>query len=114
MRLTREQADILNKLEVGQGIVKLAGRYPEPFPIVIPYFDIGRYVSDDEVDDLMRPVLDAFDKAKQQLFDDKKIGKLHSVHYKSTLIKVAIDLESLAHSLRHFAKENKKKEDNGL
>ena len=60
MRLTREQADVLNKLEVGQGIVKLAGRYPEPFPIVMPYFYIGRYVSDSEVDDLMRPVLDAF------------------------------------------------------
>ena len=74
---------------------------------------INAYFLEQEIKQL-QPVLDAFDKAKQQLFDDKKIGKLHSVHYKSTLIKVAIDLESLAHSLRHFAKENKKKEDNGL
>ena len=60
MRLTREQADVLNKLEVGQGIVKLAGRYHEPFPIVMPYFPIDRYVSDSEVDEFMRPILDAF------------------------------------------------------
>lgn len=60
MRLTKDQADLLNKLEVGQGVVKLAGRYPEPFPIVMPYFNIGRYVSDSEVDNFMGPILDAF------------------------------------------------------
>ena len=60
MRLTREQADMLNKLEVGQGIVKLAGRYPEPFPIVLPNVHIEAYLSDAEVDRKMKQTIDGF------------------------------------------------------
>ena len=54
MRLSKDQADYLGRQDVGQAVVKLAGRYPEPFPIVIPHFPIQRYISDDEVDNHMR------------------------------------------------------------
>lgn len=60
MRLTKEQADLLNKLEVGQGIVKLAGRYPEPFPIILPDVHIETYISDAEIDKRMKPILESF------------------------------------------------------
>ncbi|MBN2224088.1 MAG: ATP-binding protein [Deltaproteobacteria bacterium] len=49
LRLTKEQADYLARLEVGQAVVKLAGRYPDPFVIEIPNVPIDRYVTDDEV-----------------------------------------------------------------
>jgi hypothetical protein len=54
MRLTAEQADFLNKLPVGQGIVKLADRWPEPFHVVIPDFPLERFVTDEEVERHMR------------------------------------------------------------
>jgi len=54
MRLTKEQADFLSKLPVGQGIVKLADRWPEPFHVAIPHVPLQRYVSDEEVQKHMR------------------------------------------------------------
>jgi hypothetical protein len=44
-------ADIINRLEVGEGIIRLAGRYPFPqlltFPLIKP-----KHISDDEIDKL--------------------------------------------------------------
>ncbi len=54
MRLTKEQADFLGKLPVGQGIVKLADRWPEAFHIAIPYLPLERFVTDEEIERHMK------------------------------------------------------------
>ena len=60
MRLNKEQADVIAKLDVGQAVVKLAGRYPEPVLIQIPEFNLERYVSNEEVDEFMEPILKSY------------------------------------------------------
>lgn len=51
MGLDKLQAEVLNKLEVGQAIVKLSGRFPYPmlgqFPFVEP-----KYLNDERIDEL--------------------------------------------------------------
>ena len=49
LNLTGEERDILTKLEVGQAIVKLQGRWPEPFLIEIPKVDIDKGSVSDEL-----------------------------------------------------------------
>ena len=47
-RLSKEQDEYINKLEPGQGIVKLAGRYPHPILATFPYID-PVYISEEEL-----------------------------------------------------------------
>ena len=54
MRLTKDQATYLGAQGIGEGIVKLAGRHPSPFPIAIPHFPIQRTITDQEVANHMR------------------------------------------------------------
>jgi len=49
LNLTGEDRDILTKLEVGQAIVKLQGRWPEPFLVEIPKVDINKGSVTDEL-----------------------------------------------------------------
>ena len=48
LRLSKEQDEIINKLEPGQGIVKLAGRYPHPIFAKFPYVE-PQYISEEEL-----------------------------------------------------------------
>lgn len=49
--LSQKQADIVNRIAVGQGIVKLAGRFPYPVLIDIPEVPPGR-ITDKEIDEI--------------------------------------------------------------
>jgi hypothetical protein len=58
MYLNEDQASMLNKLEVGQAVVKMAGRCPDPFLVEIPKVSYDR-VSDQEVEERMKPILES-------------------------------------------------------
>jgi len=49
LNLNQEQAGLLNKLPQGQGIIKLAGRFPYPHPIRFPFIEPCP-ITDDELD----------------------------------------------------------------
>ena len=51
LRLDPTQAEVLNQLEPGQAIIKLAGRYPKPFAVNFPFIE-PEYISDEELDQL--------------------------------------------------------------
>jgi hypothetical protein len=58
MYLTGDQPSGLNKLEVGHAVVKMAGRYPDPFLIEVPMITYEK-ITDQEVEERMKPVLES-------------------------------------------------------
>jgi hypothetical protein len=61
MLLEGDERDILGSLDVGQAVVKLQGRSPRPFMIVIPEFDIRKGMfTDAMVRERMRDIVEEY------------------------------------------------------
>jgi hypothetical protein len=83
LRLTPEQADVLNKLPVGTGITKLmSDRWPYPFKLEIPFVMKPKYVTDTDVIVRMEPIyknmkvkprIDLLDKLNLRVSDHGRI-----------------------------------------
>ncbi len=49
--LNHQQADLLNQLGPGQGIIKLVGKFPYPVPLNFPYSE-PKYLPEEEIDQI--------------------------------------------------------------
>lgn len=79
MSLKYYERDILTKLKIGDAIVKLQGRYPEPFLIRIPKFPIEKgFVTDEMLRQKMAWFYKEFDKTAQEMGSIQEIGETSS------------------------------------
>ena len=60
MGLNDDQTRFSYHLDVGQAVVKLAGRYTKPFPIQVPHVKFDKDISDNEVENRINSVLPEF------------------------------------------------------
>jgi len=58
MDLSGEEREAITKLERGEWLVKLAGRYTKPFMIKSKDFPVRKDVSDEELRKIMKPVIE--------------------------------------------------------
>ncbi len=61
MGLDKNHEQFAYGLEVGEAVVKLAGKYTRPFPMKAPKVDMDKDVSDYELEEKMKPILAEFD-----------------------------------------------------
>jgi energy-coupling factor transporter ATP-binding protein EcfA2 len=66
MDLNEEERDAIIKLERGEWLVKLAGRYTKPFLIKTKDFPLKKDVSDEEIKQRMKPVLEKIRKHPEE------------------------------------------------
>ena len=66
MDLNEEERDAITKLERGEWLVKLAGRYTKPFMIKTEDFPLKKDVSDEEIKQRMKPVLEKIRKHPEE------------------------------------------------
>jgi len=66
MDLNEEERDAIIKLERGEWLVKLAGRYTKPFMIKTEEFPLKKDVSDEEIKQRMKPVLEKIRKHPEE------------------------------------------------
>jgi hypothetical protein len=64
MDLDEDEREALTKLERGEWLVKLAGRYTKPFMIRSRNFPLEKNVSDEELKERMKPVIEELSEAK--------------------------------------------------
>jgi GTPase SAR1 family protein len=67
MDLNEEERDAITKLERGEWLVKLAGRYTKPFMIKTEDFPLKKDVSDEEIKQRMKPVLEKIRKRPEEV-----------------------------------------------
>jgi len=72
----KERKELFSQLEVGQGIVKLAERYNQPFLLKVPYSDMRKEtLSDEDVATRMQCLVNGFEVEK---YEDEFLGQLRS------------------------------------
>ncbi|MDW8034029.1 MAG: DUF87 domain-containing protein [Nitrososphaerota archaeon] len=71
MDLSEEEREVITKLERGEWIVKLAGRYTKPFMIKTEDFPLKKNLSDEELTRRMQPVLEKL-KFREKPTETKK------------------------------------------
>ncbi|MEM5853684.1 MAG: DUF87 domain-containing protein [Candidatus Aenigmatarchaeota archaeon] len=71
MDLSEEEREVLTKLERGEWLVKLAGRYTKPFMIKTEDFPLKKDVNDQKLSERMQPVLEKL-KVKEKPVESKK------------------------------------------
>jgi hypothetical protein len=69
MNLSEDEKEALTKLERGEWLVKLAGRYVKPFTIRTEDFPVEKNVSDEELRQKMRPIIESLMKASREKFE---------------------------------------------
>lgn len=77
MNLSDEEREAISKLEVGEWLIKLAGRYVKPFTIKSEDFPLEKNVSDEEVKARMKPLIERlYRKFGEGSRDEKPEAKL--------------------------------------
>jgi energy-coupling factor transporter ATP-binding protein EcfA2 len=66
MDLNEEERDAITQLERGEWLVKLAGRYTKPFMIKTEDFPLKKDVTDEEIKQRMKPVLEKIRKHPEE------------------------------------------------
>ena len=79
MNLTPDQIEACGHLEVGEAVVKIAGRYTSPFPVKMPDYPIQKDVSDEEIAERMNPIL------KELNLQVVKCNKKKNLSFKKTV-----------------------------
>jgi len=74
MNLSEDEREAITKLERGEWLVKLAGRYVKPFTIRTEDFPIEKNVSDEELRQRMKPIVESLLKAGKE-----KVEKVEEV-----------------------------------
>jgi hypothetical protein len=76
-RLSQEQAESMNKLDVGVAITKLlSGRWPYPFRVRVPFHPIEKRVTDEEVAVRMTPILKNMNVRPRVDLVSRLVGKI--------------------------------------
>jgi hypothetical protein len=73
MNLSEDERKVITKLERGEWLVKLAGRYVKPFTIRTEDFPIEKNVSDEELRQRMKPIIESLVKASREKVE-KEVG----------------------------------------
>jgi len=77
LNLNGEDRDILTKLEVGQAIVKLQGRWPDPFLIEVPKVDINKgSVTDERLKQRMAWFYEELGRARTKMRPSEEIREI--------------------------------------
>jgi len=79
MDLNYEERDAITKLERGEWIVKLAGRFTKPFMIRSEGFPVDKQVSDEEISEKMRPVLQSLHKVRENKDPERRNEELQPI-----------------------------------
>jgi hypothetical protein len=74
MDLSEDEKEAITKLERGEWLVKLAGRYVKPFTIRTKDFSLEKNVSDEELRQRMKPIIESLLKANRE-----KVEKVEEV-----------------------------------
>jgi hypothetical protein len=74
MDLSEDERKVITKLERGEWLVKLAGRYVKPFTIRTEDFPIKKNVSNEELRQKMKPIIESLLKASKE-----KVEKVEEV-----------------------------------
>jgi len=74
-----EERDAITKLERGEWIVKLAGRFTKPFMIKSDGFPVDKSVSDEEISEKMKPILHSLRKVRENKDPERRDEELQPI-----------------------------------